>query len=97
MTSRTIATKEKSFEDLAETRKRGFAIDNSEDSDGIRCIGVPIFDANEGVAAVLSLSGPDSRLTESRDLEVAAALRTAGASVSKMLEMKRKQKAYKER
>ncbi len=97
MTSRTIATKEKFFEDLAETRKRGFAIDNSEDSDGIRCIGAPIFDANGRVTAALSLSGPDSRLTESRDLEVATALRTAGESIGKMLETKRKQNAYKGR
>ena len=97
MTSRTIATREKFFEDLSETRKRGFAIDNSEDSDGIRCIGAPIFDGNGRVTAALSLSGPDSRLTEGRDLQIAAALRSAGKSIGKMLEIKKKQNAYKGR
>jgi IclR family acetate operon transcriptional repressor len=97
MTSRTIATKEKYFEDLAETRKRGFAIDNSEDSEGIRCIGAPIFDVHGCVMAALSLSGPDSRLPWNRDREVAASLQAANARISKMLEVKRKQNANKER
>jgi DNA-binding IclR family transcriptional regulator len=97
MTARTIATKERFFDELEETRKRGFAIDNSEESDGICCVGVPIVDAHGRVTAALSISGPDSRLDEGRFTEVADALRSASKGISKILKTRSNQNAYRER
>jgi DNA-binding IclR family transcriptional regulator len=48
---------------LAQVRQRGFAIDNVENEDGIRCVGAPIFDHTGRVIAALSISGPAYRLT----------------------------------
>jgi DNA-binding IclR family transcriptional regulator len=97
MTARTIATKERFFEELEQTRKRGFAIDNSEESDGIRCVGVPLVDLHGRVTAALSLSGPDSRVTEDRFIEIADALRTASKNISKTLKRASNQSLYRER
>lgn len=97
MTARTIGTKDKFFEELEETRKRGFAIDNSEESDGICCVGVPIFDIHGRVTAALSISGPDSRLNENRFSAVADALRSASKGITKMLKIRSNQSAYRER
>lgn len=53
--------------DLAESRARGFAIDEGEQEVGVRCFAVPIHGAPAPTA--LSISGPAARLTiESADL-----------------------------
>jgi IclR family KDG regulon transcriptional repressor len=97
MTVRTIATKERFFDELEQTRQRGFAIDNSEESDGICCVGVPVVDAHGRVIAALSISGPVSRLSENRFTEVADALRAASRGISKMLKIKNNQNVSRER
>ena len=48
--------------DLAETRKRGFAIDGEEKNLGMRCIAAPVFDLNQETVAGISVSGPTSRV-----------------------------------
>jgi DNA-binding IclR family transcriptional regulator len=97
MTARTIGTKDRFFEELEQTRKRGFAIDNSEESEGICCVGVPIFDVHGRVTAALSISGPESRLNENRFSVVADALRSASKGITKMLKIRSHQSAYRER
>ena len=48
--------------DLQETSIRGYAIDDEEKSDGMRCIAAAVFDANGEAVAGLSVSGPSSRM-----------------------------------
>lgn len=98
MTARTIATRERFFDELEQTRKRGFAIDNSEESEGIRCVGVPIVDLHGRVIAALSLSGPDWRVSEDRFVEIGDALRMASKNITKALKSaSNNQSLYRER
>jgi len=97
MTPRTITTREIYFLELEETRKRGFAIDNAEESVGTRCVGVPIFDQYGRVAAALSISGPESRLGEQAFQTVAEGLQVASKGISRTLKLKRPLHLQRER
>ena len=57
-TPATITDEEKLREDLAATRRRGYAVDREEAVQGLGCIGAPIFDQQGAVTGGLSLSGP---------------------------------------
>ncbi|PTW51509.1 HTH-type transcriptional regulator BhcR [Rhodovulum kholense] len=59
-------------EDLARTRARGYAIDDQERAEGMRCIAAPIFNAHGEPVAGLSVSGPAFRIP----LEAAARIGT---------------------
>jgi DNA-binding IclR family transcriptional regulator len=51
------------LEELAETRKRGYAIDNEEFMDGMVALAVPVTDAQGRYIASLAMHGPSQRLT----------------------------------
>lgn len=48
--------------DLMRTRERGFAIDDQERNEGMRCVAAPIFNAHGEPVAGLSVSGPAFRM-----------------------------------
>ena len=48
--------------DLASIRTNGFAVDNEEKNEGMRCIAAPVFDMNMEAIAGISVSGPTSRV-----------------------------------
>jgi len=62
-THRTIATPEALRAELEKTRRRGYAIDDEEIEDGLRCIAVPLLDAQRQPVAAVSVSGPSFRVT----------------------------------
>ncbi|MCS7228696.1 MAG: IclR family transcriptional regulator [Candidatus Kryptonium sp.] len=64
-TKNTITDKKKFFEELKRIRERGYAIDNEEIEDGLRCIAAPVFNGEGVVIAAVSVSGPSSRINES--------------------------------
>lgn len=64
-TDRTITDVDALFDELAETRERGYALNLAEDLEGIHAIGVPIMHQNE-VQGALSIAGAANRLTEER-------------------------------
>ncbi len=51
---------------LDQIRSRGFAIDDQENSTGMRCVAAPVFDRNNRVRASLSISGSITRLPDQR-------------------------------
>jgi IclR family transcriptional regulator, KDG regulon repressor len=51
-------------EDLAATRKRGYAIDREEFQEGVSGVSAPVFSPKGQVIATLSLAGPAFRMTE---------------------------------
>ncbi len=63
-TKNTITDRKKFLEELKRVRERGYAIDNEEIEDGLRCIAAPIFDGKGKVIAAVSISGPSSRINE---------------------------------
>ncbi|WP_408636231.1 HTH-type transcriptional regulator BhcR [Primorskyibacter aestuariivivens] len=48
--------------DLAAIRRRGYALDDEEKNEGMRCIAAPVFDMNGEAVAGISVSGPTSRV-----------------------------------
>jgi len=52
--------------ELERVRDRGYAIDDEEIEEGIRCIAAPILSASDRAVAAVSVSGPSSRITPER-------------------------------
>lgn len=69
-------------QDLIATRQRGYAIDNEERTEGMRCIAAPIFNAHSEPVAGLSISGPVFRLTLERAEEMGDLVRSAAMAVT---------------
>ncbi len=62
-TAKTIVTRELLEVELGRVRRNGYAIDDEEMEDGVRCIAVPIFDRRDACIGALSVSGPSNRMT----------------------------------
>jgi DNA-binding IclR family transcriptional regulator len=62
-TNRTIATAEALRTEIEKTRRRGYAVDDEELEEGLRCIAVPVLDAQRLPVAAVSVSGPSFRVT----------------------------------
>ncbi len=63
MTSRTISEPNMLRRHLIQIKQRGFAIDDEEGEEGLRCIAAPIFEHKGEIAAAVSISGPALRLS----------------------------------
>jgi IclR family transcriptional regulator, acetate operon repressor len=68
--------------DLLRTRERGFAIDDQERAEGMRCIAAPIFNSYGEVVAGLSVSGPAFRINLSDAAKLGALVRRAADEVT---------------
>jgi len=62
-TQNTITSPETLRKDLEKTRERGYAIDDVENEEGVRCIGAPIFNYQKELLGAISVSGPVDRVT----------------------------------
>ena len=63
-TPTTLCDPEALSEELALIRRRGYAIDNEEFEEGLKCIGAPVWDATGAVTAAVSIAGPAKRLNK---------------------------------
>ncbi|MGF7396456.1 IclR family transcriptional regulator [Thermoanaerobacterium thermosaccharolyticum] len=61
-TKNTITDFDSLKEELEKIRECGYAVDNEEFMDGLKCIAAPIFNSKGNVEASLSISGPVSRM-----------------------------------
>lgn len=66
VTENTITDPETLFAELEVIRERGYAMDDAERVDGMRCIGAPILDQNDEVLGAVSVSAPMSRMHDDR-------------------------------
>jgi DNA-binding IclR family transcriptional regulator len=62
----TIVTKDRFLADLALVASRGYAVDNEEHEEGLRCIAAPVHDHSGEVAGAISIAGPTFRVTGAR-------------------------------
>lgn len=79
-TSATVTDVEDLVAGLAEARRRGFAIDDSEQEVGVRCIAVPVPGLRP--PAAVSISGPVTRVTDERSPVLIEALQRAARRLS---------------
>jgi DNA-binding IclR family transcriptional regulator len=68
-TPNSITTEAALFEELSEIRDRGYSLNNQENIDGLRAVGVPIRGTDDEVIGALSVAGPTRRLKGSRYTE----------------------------
>ena len=81
-TARTIVTSEQMVKETALIIKRGYAVDEEEFYDGIRCAAVPIFNSRGHVFIALGITGVTQRLTRNRIPECVSQLKEAAAKLS---------------
>lgn len=61
-TRNSITSRENLFEEIEEVRQQGYAIDDEENIQGLRCLAAPVM-IDEGQYGAVSVSGPASRFT----------------------------------
>jgi DNA-binding IclR family transcriptional regulator len=81
----TITTVAELEEELEKVRKRGYAIDNCESGELVRCVAAPIRDYTEQVVAALSISGPQKQITVERLSELGQSVSWAADLISRRL------------
>lgn len=84
-TPTTISDPEKLREHLRRVRKVGYAMDDMELNDQVRCVAAPIFDARGAVAGAVSVSGPAFRMTLDRLQELSEQVLRCAAAISARL------------
>ncbi|MEW2356439.1 IclR family transcriptional regulator [Spirillospora sp. NPDC029432] len=84
-TPNTITDPDALAAELAATRDRGYAIDEIENEDGVRCVAVPVRDHTGQVAAALSVSAPAYRFPREGLPAVAEMALAAAATLSERL------------
>ncbi len=85
LTPTTLTTEEDLRNDLNETRKRGYAIDNMEHEYGIRCMGIDVKNIRGKVVGGISLSGPSLRLTNEKFEMLAPFMRQIREEIRKII------------
>lgn len=85
MASNTITNPDAFRQELQRVRSQGYAIDDHEFSDNMRCIAVPIFESGGRVNMGISISGPDTRFTFEKLEEMRGPLQAAAWSLSEQL------------
>jgi DNA-binding IclR family transcriptional regulator len=81
----TITSPERLRADLALIRQRGYAIDDIENEQDIRCAAAPVFDHSGTVTTAISISGPASRVTHDRLPAIGALLTATAKAITKHL------------
>lgn len=65
-TEYTITDKEKLLQEIREARAAGFALDNMENTFGVKCVGVPLRNHLGKVEGAMSISTPSLRMSDEK-------------------------------
>jgi DNA-binding IclR family transcriptional regulator len=84
-TPRTVASAARLQAELEKVRQHGYAVDDEENSLGVRCVGAPVFDADGRVVAAVGVSGTTAQVTRATLPKVGEAVREAARKISRQL------------
>ena len=84
-TDKTLTSPQALFEDLAETRARGYSFDSEERFSGMSCIGSVIFDEHQEACGGVSISGPSTRFDPLRIPELGATVAEAARDITQLI------------
>ena len=84
-TPSTIVEPERYMAHLQEVRARGYAIDDIENEEGVRCVAAPIFGHEGRPVAAISVAAPAYRMSLERVREISEIVRREAAKVSAKL------------
>jgi IclR family transcriptional regulator, acetate operon repressor len=82
-TPRTITDPTLLARELARIRAQGWAIDDEERTEGMRCIAAPIFNEFREATAGVSISGPTARMARAGSVELGALVRAAADRITR--------------
>ncbi|AYY12599.1 IclR family transcriptional regulator [Actinobacteria bacterium YIM 96077] len=83
-TARSLTDPQDLIDDLDRTARRGYAIDQEENEDGVICVAVPVKDGDGRLVAAISISGPDFRVGPEVD-RLGTACRDAAEAIARDL------------
>jgi len=84
-TAQTIVTRGALEAELSSIRKNGYAVDNEEMEEGVRCLAVPVFDRRGECVGAMSVSGPTTRMTTERVEKLAVTAKGIAEELSHQL------------
>jgi len=84
-TPKTITVTAKFLRDLEKVRAHGYAIDDEENSVGVRCLGAPVFNAMGEVEAAVGISGTVAQVNQSTLPKYVEAVKEAARRISAQL------------
>jgi IclR family acetate operon transcriptional repressor len=84
-TEHTIVDPGVLLKDLADARKRGWAVDDQERAEGMRCVGAAVFNEYGEVMGGISISGPMVRMSDERLGELGPLVKRAAAEVTEAI------------
>ncbi len=82
---KTITNAKRYLKELDKVRTFGFAVDDEENSAGVRCISSPIFDAQGKIVAALGTSDTIIRLDETQLPKIVEMVRKSAAQISNLI------------
>jgi IclR family transcriptional regulator, acetate operon repressor len=85
ITKRTICSLPELARDCQFARRRGYALDDEENAEGVCCLSVPIRDASGHTVASIGVSAPVARLSKKRHAAVARQIQEVADAISKKL------------
>ena len=84
-TPKTLTQPKALHKALAQVRAQGYALDDEEFAQGVRCIAVGVRGSSGAVVAAISLSGPSSRVTDERIPELVEQVKTASKAFTRQI------------
>jgi len=84
-TENTITDRNVLLQELEKIVLAGYAVDNMEHEDGVRCVGAPIRNYSGKVFASISVSGPSQRVTLENIPEIAELVIATASDISRKL------------
>ena len=82
MTAHTITALPQLRKELERIREQGYALDQEEAVEGLRCVAGPVFNHTGQIVAAFSVAGPAMRLTPARIPEIAQLVRETSQQIS---------------
>ena len=86
-TPNTIVTKRDLMAQLDQIRQKGYAVDNEEIIEGIRCFAAPIVDRDTNPIAAIGITGPASRISGDKDEKYLHAVMDIARQLSNKLQV----------
>lgn len=83
-TRKTITSRTALRSELKSIAASGYAIDDQEIEDGVRCVGAPIRDYSGRVIAAISVAGPAIRITKDRMPQIISHVVAAAGAISEL-------------
>jgi len=84
-TQRTLTSGAELKANLRQVAMQGYAVDDQEREEGVRCVAAPVRDHSGEAVAAISIAGPSIRVTKERIAELAGHVVRAGDEISAAL------------